>query len=70
MVFSIVQLVVTFLHYIARVLELENDYDVSAFAVAFAMIMVVFSFIKVDQNNADGVVKSSLYKKVRVLYKI
>ncbi|KAK0590830.1 hypothetical protein LWI29_032235 [Acer saccharum] len=45
-VFSLIQLIVTFIQYLLTVLKVKNDYNASAFPLAFSIIAVVFMFIK------------------------
>ncbi|TXG53642.1 hypothetical protein EZV62_018898 [Acer yangbiense] len=45
-VFSLIQLIVTFIQYLLTVLKAKNDYNASAFPLAYAIIAVVFMFIK------------------------
>ncbi|KAL5787004.1 hypothetical protein ACOSP7_003953 [Xanthoceras sorbifolium] len=51
-IFSIIQLVVTFIQFLLTVLQVKNNYNASAFPLAFAMIAVVFIFKK--GGNIDG----------------
>ncbi|KAL5786964.1 hypothetical protein ACOSP7_003913 [Xanthoceras sorbifolium] len=48
-VFSVVQLVTTFIDYLLAVMRIKNKYDASLLPLAFAVILVVFVFKK-DEN--------------------
>ncbi|KAK0589036.1 hypothetical protein LWI29_008786 [Acer saccharum] len=50
-VFSLIQLIVTFIQYLLTVLKVKNDYNASAFPLAFSIIAVVFMFIKDDPST-------------------
>ncbi|KAL5854180.1 hypothetical protein ACOSQ4_003982 [Xanthoceras sorbifolium] len=51
-VFLVIQLVVTFIQFLLTVLQVKNNYNASAFPLAFAMIAIVFIFKK--GGNIDG----------------
>ncbi|KAI9177800.1 hypothetical protein LWI28_019436 [Acer negundo] len=51
-VFSVIQLIATFTHFILAVLNVKNNYDASIFPIAFAMIAVAFAFRK-DHNEEE-----------------
>ncbi|TXG53635.1 hypothetical protein EZV62_018891 [Acer yangbiense] len=51
-VFSVIQLIATFTHFILAVLNVKNNYDASIFPIAFAMTAVAFAFRK-DHNEEE-----------------
>ncbi|KAL5854071.1 hypothetical protein ACOSQ4_003873 [Xanthoceras sorbifolium] len=53
-VFSVVQLIVTFVHLIMAILGAKNNYDLSLFPLAFAVITVVFVFQKNEMGNINS----------------
>ncbi|KAL5786895.1 hypothetical protein ACOSP7_003844 [Xanthoceras sorbifolium] len=50
-VFSLVQLLATFVHFIMAILGAKNNYDLSLFPLAFAIIAAVFVF---EKNEFEG----------------
>ncbi|KAJ0082718.1 hypothetical protein Patl1_11499 [Pistacia atlantica] len=53
-VFSIVQLVATFVHLILAAVGIKNNYNLSIFPLAFAIVLVAFVFEKEDEEFTHG----------------